>query len=269
MRWLQTLELKFGRFAISQLPTYIAGLSLVVFAIQKTINPYFFDILDLRPAAVLHGEIWRLATYLLIPSTGGFFTPDWFNVTFYALFLIWIGNGLEHAWSSFRLNVYCLLSAAGITVAAFFFGANFSHGMFFQALFFAFARYYPDTWIRIMFILPVKVKWLAWLDAASLLMTFFTVPSSRMAIIAALACYLIFFGKEIVIEARLEHATTRRRQKFQRDSREDVPEAMHKCAVCGRTELEAPNLDFRVSRDGEEYCVEHLPRPAAATSEGG
>jgi len=35
---------------------------------------------------------------------------------------------------------------------------------------------------------------------------------------------------------------------------------LHKCAICGATELSDPNLDFRVARDGEEYCIAHLPR---------
>jgi hypothetical protein len=32
--------------------------------------------------------------------------------------------------------------------------------------------------------------------------------------------------------------------------------------VCGATELSDPNLDFRVARDGEEYCMAHLPKTA-------
>jgi hypothetical protein len=37
-------------------------------------------------------------------------------------------------------------------------------------------------------------------------------------------------------------------------------DALHRCAVCGATELTDPNLDFRVARDGEEYCMAHLPK---------
>jgi hypothetical protein len=44
-----------------------------------------------------------------------------------------------------------------------------------------------------------------------------------------------------------------------------MDEALHRCAVCGATELTDPNLDFRVARDGEEYCIAHLPKPQTAS----
>jgi len=39
-------------------------------------------------------------------------------------------------------------------------------------------------------------------------------------------------------------------------------EALHRCAHCGATELTNPSLEFRVARDGEEYCLAHLPSAA-------
>jgi hypothetical protein len=81
-----------------------------------------------------------------------------------------------------------------------------------------------------------------------------------MALLAALACYLIFFGREIFDEARHRQKVVSRRRRFEADIRTATPESMHRCAVCGRTEVSAPDLDFRVARDGEEYCVDHLPR---------
>jgi hypothetical protein len=35
--------------------------------------------------------------------------------------------------------------------------------------------------------------------------------------------------------------------------------------VCGATELSDPNLDFRIARDGEDYCVAHSPKAEGAT----
>jgi hypothetical protein len=54
-----------------------------------------------------------------------------------------------------------------------------------------------------------------------------------------------------------------RRQRFEIQSRSEE-EALHKCKTCGATELTDPSLEFRVARDGEEYCLAHLPRPASA-----
>ena len=140
------------------------------------------------------------------------------------------------------------------------FGSDFSNGMLITSLFFAFARFYPDQVIYILFILPVKIKWLAWVSAALLLFGFFVNSNSyRMALVAALSNYLIFFGPEIVYEARHRGEVSARRKRFARQSRSET-EPLHKCAICGATELSDPNLEFRVSRDGEEYCMTHLPK---------
>ncbi len=266
MSWTNSLEPKFGRFAIRGLLNYIAAMCLVTFLIYKTINPHIFEILELDPDLVLQGQVWRLVTYLFIPTIYSLLPfPDWWNAFFYTIFLVWIGNGLEHAWGAFRLNLYCFLCAAGITVAAFFFGTPFSHYMFAQAVFFAFARIYPDMQISLYYILPVKVKWLAWFDAAWIVWRFtFYGASYRMAVLAALACYLLFFGRDIWDEARHRQTVLTRRRRFESDVRPDAAETLHRCVICGRTEVVAPDLDFRVARDGQEYCVEHLPKSPAA-----
>ncbi len=82
-----------------------------------------------------------------------------------------------------------------------------------------------------------------------------------MALVAALANYLIFFGPEIIHDARHRGEVSARRKRYAQSSRSEA-EPLHKCAVCGATELSDPNLDFRVARDGEEYCMAHLPKAA-------
>ena len=155
----------------------------------------------------------------------------------------------------------------GTTIAAFLFGSNFSNGMVITSLFFAFARFYPDEIIYILFILPVKIKWLAWIYAAFLMLGFFLGPNSyRAALIAAFINYFIFFGPEIIHQARHRRDVSTRRKRFETDSRSPV-ETLHRCAVCGATELSDPNLDFRVARDGEEYCMAHLPKAQTPAGE--
>ena len=75
--------------------------------------------------------------------------------------------------------------------------------MLYSSLFFAFARFYPDQVIYLFFILPAKIKWIAWVSAAFLLFGFVAGTNSyRMALVAAMANYLIFFGPEIIHDAR-------------------------------------------------------------------
>jgi len=212
-------------------------------------------VLDLDPGRVRQGEVWRLVTYIFIPQT---LSPWW--ILFALWFLWWIGDGLERAWGAFRLTLYFLVGMIGTTAAAFFFGSNFSNSMLLVSLFFAFASLYPDEVIYVLFILPVKIKWLAWVSGAFMLFGFFVNSNSyRAALLVALSNYLTFFGPEFIYQARHRHDASVRRRRFESDSR-NAAEPLHKCATCGATELSDPDLDFRVARDGAEYCLAHLPK---------
>jgi hypothetical protein len=263
MSWLDKLERRFGFLGIPGLIRIVIGFTALVWALMW-LNPSFRSVLDLDPARIRHGEVWRLVTYIFIPrgiGSPGPMQPLWVVL---ALWFLWfIGEGLERALGSFKLTFYFLVGMIGITIAAFFFGGNFPlgyNGMLISSLFFAFARFYPDEIIYILFILPVKIKWLAWIFGAFLLAGFVLNSNSyRAALIAAFANYFIFFGPEIVRQATHRHEVSTRRRRFEDHSR-SVDEALHRCAVCGATELTDPNLDFRVARDGEEYCMTHLPK---------
>ena len=260
MATLDKLERRLGFLAVPRLIRIVVGLTAVVFLLVR-LNPGFRFVVELDPERIRHGELWRLVTYVFLPQTTSFL---W--VLLLLWFLWFIGEGLEQAWGAFRLTLYFLFGMIGTTAAAFFFGARFSNSMLYTSLFFAFARFYPDQVIYLFFILPAKIKWIAWVSAAFLLFGFVIGSNAyRMALVAAFANYLIFFGREIIHEARHRGEVSARRKRYTRSSRNEA-EPLHKCAVCGATELTDPNLDFRVSRDGEEYCMAHLPKAASPTS---
>src|SRR5437588_1719644 len=259
MSLLDKLELRFGFLAIRGLPRILVGFAALVFGLTWLL-PGFTSMLMLDPVRIRHGEVWRLVTYMFIARSQG---PLW--VLFALWFLWWIGEGLDRAWGSFRLTLYVLVGMIGTTAAAFFFGSNFSNSMLLMSLFLAFAHFYPEEIIYILFIIPVRIKWLAWIAGAFLLLGFFVNSNSyRASLVAALANYLIFFGPEFFHKARHRQEVSGRRKRFEESARSEA-EPLHKCAVCGATELSDPNLEFRVARDGEEYCMKHLPSAQAAT----
>jgi hypothetical protein len=267
MALLDKLERRCGFLAVPGLIRIVIVFTALVYGLMW-LNPNFASALDLNPGRIRHGELWRLVTYIFIPrgiGTSGPMQPLW--VLLFLWFLWFIGEGLEQAWGAFRLTLYFIVGMIGTTVAALFFGARFSNSMLYASLFFAFARFYPDQVIYLFFILPAKIKWIAWVSAAFLLLGFVVNTNSyRMALIAAMANYLIFFGPEIIHSARHRGEVSARKKRYEQSSRSEA-EPLHKCAVCGATELSDPNLEFRVARDGEEYCMAHLPKTVTPTQQ--
>ncbi|HWB60375.1 MAG TPA: hypothetical protein VG733_12845 [Chthoniobacteraceae bacterium] len=254
------MERKFGRFAITGLLRYVAILNAAAFIMYKY-DSRLFHLIDLDVAAVEHGEIWRLATYIFIPRITSLLPlPDWFNAAMWTYFLWWVGDSLEAVWGAFRLNLFYLIGMLGTTIAAFFFGHSFSNIMLNSSVFFAFARYYPDVVIYFAYVLPVKVRWMAWVSGLGLLIGIVLNPTAAYvsAVLVALGNYLLFFWQQIWQEAGHRAAVSQRRLNFQRAvARGD--DSLHRCEVCNRTENSDPDLEFRVAADGHEYCVDHLP----------
>jgi hypothetical protein len=263
MSWTDKLERRLGFLAIPWLLRYVAAFTALVFILYK-IDPHYLTLIDLDIDAVRHGQVWRLITYIFIPQLGSLIpAPEWINAAFAVLFLIWVGDRLEEAWGAFRLTLFFLIGMIGTTIAAFFFGARFSNAMLYSSVFFAFARFYPNVVIFFAYILPLKVKWIAWIYAAILLFQFtLGTMALRSAMLVAFANYLLFFGRDIVMEARQRRQLSDRKQRFESENRQTASEPLHSCAVCGATELTDPNLEFRVARNGEEYCIPHLPAPS-------
>jgi hypothetical protein len=266
MSWIDWLEARLGFLGIPRLVQMIALLTGLVYALHL-FRPDYVQLLTLQPSLVLQGQVWRLVSYIFIPEVVFQYFPGGTQLLFlvlYLWFLVWIGDALEQAWGSFRLTLYYLLGMLGVTIAAFFLGGDLgttSTTPFFIniSLFYAFATIFPDVQIYVLFVLPLRVKWVALLSFAPLLFTFLFSPlATKAAIVISLLNYLLFFGPAAFNRARNRSETRKRRVQFAAKSvPEDEP--LHRCVVCHRTERDPGDLDFRVSGDGQEYCLEHLP----------
>ena len=252
MPLISKLESKFGRFAIPSLVQVIAGFQLLVLFMVMVMSPEgaaaYLQFLELNPTKVMHGEVWRLITHVFIP---GNFSLIWALIG--AMFMMWIGRGLESAWGAFRVNLYIYGWMFAVTVGALLFHWPASGMFLYQTLLFAFASLFPNEEIYIYFILPIKMKWVAALSAG---MTAFVVMGNPALLFPVLLAHLNFFvafGPGFVSERARMAQIASRRSRF--DSAK-TPQGtfFHQCSVCKKTELDDPHLDFRVLDSGDEIC---------------
>ena len=254
MNWISKIERKFGHLAIKRLMYYIIIFNAIVLLLYH-IFPPIYSFLTLEPARVLKGEFWRLITYVFIPPTFNLF---WAVFTLYFYYLV--GTSLENEWGSSKFNLYYLTGMLGTTIGAFISGGEATALYLNLSLFFAFARIYPDFQMLLFFIIPVKIKYLAWLNWIFFGFTVLTSPlTAKIAALVAIGNYFIFFGKETIQSLKLKRQVHYNRKKFFDEIANTPP--IHKCAVCGLTEKDDRRMDFSYCKecgDDYEYCTKHI-----------
>ena len=253
MNFLDKMERKYGRYALKNLPmfiiaTYVAGYVL------ELLTPEMLGYLTLEPYYILHGQVWRLVTWILIPPS----SLDIFTIIM-LFFYFSIGQTLERTWGSFKFDVYIFSGLIFTVIGAFLLYGMTGYigiGMLFttyyinMSIFLAFALTYPDMQVMLYFIIPIKMKWMGALYGVMILVSLVQGNlASRVAIIASLFNFIVFF----LISGRFSRFTPHqihRRQEFKRNVKKVQPKngPKHKCAICGRTELDGDNLEFRFSR---------------------
>lgn len=272
MTLLSRLERRFRRFAIGNLTTILVAGQAALYVASLLPQGIRLDRVVLDPAQVAQGEVWRLATFLFVPPP-----LDPLFAIFYFMLFQFFGSTLERQWGEFRFNVFIGIGWLA-NIAAAFVGSAITGQMhpdlaagalqlassiapnvfLYSSIFLAFARLYPDFIIRLFFVLPIRIKWLAllmWITyvyqlASGDLMT-------RLLVLATVLNYLLFFGREHVREFRQGH----RRQAFQTKAKKSLAVPLHVCRVCGANSDDSPRMAFRYCSkcDGQAcYCPDHI-----------
>lgn len=214
--WLARLTRLAETFAVPELASFIVAMNASVWALSL-IKPEFPERLTLEPHLIMQGEFWRVLTFLFIPPASA---PIWTILWLYLLFLY--GRALEEAWGEARFNLYYGLGAAATVAAALGAGVGLSNAPLNASLFLAFAALNPEFEVLLFFILPVKVRWLAWAVWTWALWTFLAGGFyARLALASGFLNYAVFFGRAHWDHAREALAQRRRRRRFSRAFRED------------------------------------------------
>lgn len=254
MNFLNKLEREFGDYALENLTYYLLAGQVIAFVLL-TVNPEGVNTFNLIGSQVLAGEYWRLISFLFVPFT---MQPLFVVFTWYLYYLY--GGALEKEWGSFRYTVYLLIMYI-LTIAAALVLPNqvFSHTYIYTSVFLAFAYLYPNFTLNLFFILPVKIKWLAAIAWAGILLQIVIGSmADKILAVVSVANFLLFFGSEL-----LQKAPLFARQLQNAGSRVgEAVETNMQCTKCGKTEKNSDMIFYYCEQCIPEkcYCEEHIKK---------
>lgn len=276
-RWLSRFSYNHPNLSVEGLIRYVVAGNLLVFMLDlfthgtSTLWLYFI------PQLIFRGQVWRLVTFIFVPMS---FSPLSFILT--AVFTYFMGSRLEAAWGSARFTLYYGLGVilniiVGLVIPlinpAYLGAATADMHYLHLALFFAYATLYPDLTVLAFFIIPVRMKWLALLDAALFvygILAYLSYGQFVMALLPVIAIfnYLIFFWDDLMDilgrgKARTVHRHSAQTINFKKAQKELQQRRgyLHKCSVCGVTDQDDPGMEFRYCSKCSGYycyCADHI-----------
>lgn len=271
-RFMKKVDLfcyKHPRFGIPNLMLYVVIGNIIVwlFSLMDTTGT-LINLLCFSPYHIMRGQVWRLLTFIIIPNSSGILAI----VFFYFYYMI--GKTLENQWGAAKFNIYfftgvLLTIVYGMVV---YWAAKVNFVVYAQfiylSMFFCFATLYPDMQVLLFFIIPIKMKWLGIVDAVFFVYQILVLPFpyDLLPLVATLN-YLLFCGGWLFDYFR----PARRKQRkntvnFKNEVRRIQYEQRsrpynRKCEVCGRTDADYPDLEFRYCSRCQGYhcfCIDHI-----------
>lgn len=270
MNFLNKMERKFGKYAIHNLTFWLIGFYVLGYIIEFTM-PNVLGMLTLEPYYIMQGQVWRLVSWILIPPSTNIIFMIFMLMCYY-----FIGISIEHVIGTFRYNVYLIGGMIISTISAMALygiyylvvgkvllgvGSYFSTNYINMSLFLTFAVLFPNVQFQLYFLIPIKAKWMGIIEFVWAAFSFISGNlAQKTAIVASLANFLIFY-----LSTRNYHKVSpkeiHRKQVYRQQMRQPQGVTRHKCAICGRTEKDGEDLEFRFCSKCEgnyEYCQDHL-----------
>ena len=251
-------------FGIPNLMRYLT-IANVVFWVMNMINRPFLSYMLFNPALIQRGQVWRLVSFLFVPPSTGVLAL----LVFY--FYYWIGTTLEKQWGTGQFTIYFFTGVVLTVLYGFVIywitgkAVTLDSSYLYLSMFFSFAALFPDMQVLFMFFIPVKMKYLAIVDAAFFLYAVVTTPfPAKLVPLVAVLNFLLFCGGELrgMLPRRPGKSTINFRKESARIRREQAEKRYtHKCAVCGRTDTDYPELEFRYCSRCAGYhcfCSDHI-----------
>lgn len=256
-----------------QIAVYLVNMLVYVMFRQS-----FISYLQFIPAYILQGQVWRLVTWVVVPNAS---SPFMLLLTCY--FYYWIAAMLEREWGTARFTLFYLSGTVLSVVIGMLVGlvgvaqinpfylitsmdlSNYLN----MSIFLVLAVLYGEMQVLLFFVVPVKMKWMALIDVVLVVvdMARFVQAGLWMLALVPLASYINFFIFTWPFwQAKLgivRHKTDPKVIHFKQAQKQaqETKGYHHKCAVCGITDADDPDMEFRYCSkcDGYYcYCSNHI-----------
>ena len=286
---------------IQNLMLYIClGSGIMSFASMMNGVSGLYDLLCFDKAAILRGEVWRLVSWLLTEQLGSNpLLSVLFLYFFYRLgraVELSIGTfkfNLFYLGGVLMMDLFAMIFCptetiiiGNMMITPDIFTYLYSNMAYYLhlSMVLAFSTMYPDSQFMIFFVIPVKAWVLALIDLVLIGISVFNMcyplllfPHCLFPLIGIFN-YILFFGADMhnLLPLSWRVKVQRRRKKpvsgpkvvpFTTPVRHN-PAAdksklpyTHRCTVCGRTDAEFPNMEFRYCSRCQGYhcyCEDHI-----------
>ena len=260
------------RFGIPNLMRVIVIGTVIVYLLQMFAGYEAISFLAFNLEGIKRFELWRLVTFVFMPNEA---SPFWLAISLYLYY--WIGSVLEQRWGTAKFNLYYIggvvLTLIGAVLASLITGL---HGLTVAgtyyvnlSLFLAFAVLFPDVQLLIFFVIPVKMKWLGWIDGGLFALNIVLSIFGRNVIgvvlpVVALLNFAVFIWPEVKYQAdRFQYRHSRQTVQFKKAVKQQQQQKgyHHKCCVCGKTDTDYPDMTFRYCSKCAGYhcyCQDHI-----------
>ncbi len=273
LKWLsRKIDLfcyKHPRFGIPNLMLYIVVANVVIWLFGMMDTTYtIISLLEFDAAMILKGQVWRLISFMFIPNSTSILALLFFY------FYYFIGKTLEDQWGTPRFNIYFFTGVLLTIIYGFavYFITGYSSPIgayyIYLSMFFSFATLYPDMRVLLFFVIPIKMKWLAIVDAVVFVVGIVSTPFPfNLLPVVAVLNYLLFCGDELwnYIRPRSRNqrkSTVNFKREIHRIKYEEKTRGYsRRCEVCGRTDASDPDLEFRFCSRCAGYhcfCIDHI-----------
>lgn len=170
---------------------------------QKYARLFSFD-----ANAVSAGEVWRIFTYQFTQAGQGWFAFPRPLVLFFTLLLLYLmGSAVEEEWGTWNFLGFFAVSAIGSAVAAAALGIPLLGSYFVNfSLLFVYASVFPQQTFYLFAMVPVRIRWIAYVAALVLITGVFAGGrSNTAALVGAAASYAFFLANRVRVIVIHDH----------------------------------------------------------------